>query len=249
MAALVSRTKVGEKRRTWRGIVVSTIMRRFNIEALSRRRQEKTEKPFKGRRVEGSFRVQYFMEFMNDFIETSKLAKESLGAEVTAKLLESLDSNDAKAGPIENDEMINNVQVAVRKSMKAPGAEERKSGYSPTSIMDGKIDLKALAKYRGDEPIVDDEIIARGIPTRLEEWTKEFGEVEDDVKVKRILAEMKFAAKKDLLRSHETRKIMLLNNFSNFNDTKKATTAIEPVGPMLLEKLRRQRSANEQSES
>lgn len=90
--------------------------------------------------------------------------------------------------------------------------------------------------------------VARLMPERVAVMYQRLQELKGG-KWKHVSWKMQKKSKKDLLRSHETRKIMLLNNFSNFNDTKKATTAIEPVGPMLLEKLNRQRSANEQSES
>ena len=44
MAALVSKTLVGEKRRTWCSICQSVIMRPFNMQALRRRVEEDSEK-------------------------------------------------------------------------------------------------------------------------------------------------------------------------------------------------------------
>ena len=59
MAALIAKTLVGEARRTWRAIAVSTIIRRFNLWALDKVRSEEKdlEKRKKIKRVSGSKRL------------------------------------------------------------------------------------------------------------------------------------------------------------------------------------------------
>ena len=64
MVVLVSKTLVGEKRRTWRSICQSVILCPFNMQALERQVEEDSEKgkEFKGRRVRGRHRIQYFLD-------------------------------------------------------------------------------------------------------------------------------------------------------------------------------------------
>ena len=83
MAALIAKTRVGEKRRTWRGSCHSGLLRPFNMHSVARRKKEEEvkDKEFKGRRVSGSYRIQYFLDWMRDFVDeaadaTKKLDKE-----------------------------------------------------------------------------------------------------------------------------------------------------------------------------
>jgi hypothetical protein len=59
MAALIAKTRVGEKRRTWRGFCHSVLLRLVKMHSVARRKKEEEdkEKEFKGRRVSGSYRV------------------------------------------------------------------------------------------------------------------------------------------------------------------------------------------------
>ena len=78
MAALVSKTLVGEARRTWRATAISTLMRRFNIYAIEYKRGmvKDPNKRAKITRVTGNLRVCLFSTYIDNFIREVKEARE-----------------------------------------------------------------------------------------------------------------------------------------------------------------------------
>ena len=71
MAALITKTLVGEARGTWRAIVVSTTIRQFNLWAIETRRKvgPNQVKRDKMKRVEGHHCIDLFIIFLRDFIK------------------------------------------------------------------------------------------------------------------------------------------------------------------------------------
>jgi hypothetical protein len=75
------------------------IMRTFNILSVERRRNEKlNKKEFNGNHVEGSFCIEYFLDFMRDFSAAVAKAKVWLGPERVESLKQSIEEKGRKAG-------------------------------------------------------------------------------------------------------------------------------------------------------
>jgi len=237
MAALVSKTLVGEKRRTWRSICQSVIMRPFNMQALERRVEEDSEKgsEFKGRRVRGRHRIQYFLDWMRRFVKEANAAKQTLGAERVEVLRLSIDDETQKVGAKENEELANQISVEVKRKMTTY-AKERESGYKPTATMDGKLAYSSITKTGGDEPGVDEEIIARSIPNNLLEWNKEIGEVAKEDLVS-VLQGLPFTQKKKYIRLDEALHLCSENKALSAEEAFKKADQIEPIGEILKAKL------------
>ena len=80
MAALITKTMYGEVRRTWRSITTSTIIRRFNADAIAIMRANETDekKLANMRRATGYQRQKLFSEFMDYFLKKVKTTRKDL---------------------------------------------------------------------------------------------------------------------------------------------------------------------------
>ena len=107
MAALIAKTRVGEKRLTWRGICHSVLLCPFNMHSVARRKKEEEdkEKEFKGRRVSRSYHLQYFLDWMRDFVDEAADATKKLDKERVEALKASI-ADGSKASAKENDAFV-----------------------------------------------------------------------------------------------------------------------------------------------
>ena len=83
MAALIAKTLLGEKRRTWHGIIISGIIRPINIEAIEDKRKNEADlkKREKLKRVEGFDRNYFYGKGFEQFFDEVKIAEVELGQE------------------------------------------------------------------------------------------------------------------------------------------------------------------------
>jgi hypothetical protein len=140
LAALIAKTLVGEKRQTWRGIIQSVIMRNFNSQAVERRKEDPhNKKDFNSHRVTGSYRIEYFLDWLEDFMDKVSVAKEELGPQRIAVA--------EKAGCEEVDKLVADIEEAIKKPM-VERAAEKSSGYKATTTMDGTLKLSNIKKCK-----------------------------------------------------------------------------------------------------
>jgi hypothetical protein len=172
LAALVSKTHVGEKRRTWRAIAL-TIIRRFNQMTLDFRRSQETdpEKKKKVRRVRGAPRTEGLSDTLDEFISNVAHARESLGPEICKGVMESLQSSSNKASAKESKKMIDRFKKSAKRSTIGSNQAEAASGYDSTALMMGKIVISKLTKRANLEKYLDAEIEERNIqPKNMPDW-------------------------------------------------------------------------------
>jgi hypothetical protein len=158
LAALVSKTCVGEKRRTWRAIAL-TIIRRFNQITLDFSRSQETDpkKKKKVRRARGAPRTEGLSDTLDEFISNVAYARESLGPEICNGVMESLQSSSNKA--------------SAKRSTIGSNQAESASGYDSTALMMGKIVISKLTKRANLDKYLDAEIEERNIqPENLPDW-------------------------------------------------------------------------------
>ncbi len=107
MAALIAKTRVGEKRLTWRGICHSVLLCPFNMHSVARRKKEEEDKEneFKGRRVSRRYHLQYFLDWMRDFVDEAADATKKLDKERVEALKASI-ADGSKASAKENDAFV-----------------------------------------------------------------------------------------------------------------------------------------------
>ena len=172
LAALVSKTRVGEKRRTWRAIAL-TIIRQFNQLTLDFRRSQETdpEKKKKVRRARGAPRTEGLSDTLDEFISNVAYARESLGPEICNGVMESLQSSSNKASAKESKKMIDRFKRSAKRSTIGSNQAESASGYNSTALMMGKIVISKLTKRANLEKYLDAEIEERNIqPENTPDW-------------------------------------------------------------------------------
>ena len=116
LAALIAKTKVGEARRTWRAIGMSTLIRPFNLWAIERvrAREKDEEKRKKLKRVEGASRIELLSEFVSRLVlKEMKEARDNTAPEQYAKYVESIRKTKNKASQKEKDDFVLGIQRAV----------------------------------------------------------------------------------------------------------------------------------------
>ncbi len=231
MAALISKTLVGEKRRTWRAIGVSTIIRRFNMWAVDILRSKVDTQAEKKKivRVRESKRVSMFAFFISNFMEHVKEAKRHTSAESIIKIYESIEQSNNKSSSKERARIAAGFARDISKAPKSYKAETE-SGFEKTALMGGKVELRALKKGEGHEPLVDAEITARNIPTDLREFIEEYGENVE-------LNTVPYKDKKQYLKIHEAYRSVQKNPNLSVNDALESTNAIEPQSDELKQFL------------
>ena len=98
LAALAAKTHVGEKRRTWRAISISYLIRRFNQLSLNRMRSRETDpaKKAKKRRERNSTRTREFAVFVEEFNDGVDEARNELGPLTCQAVRKSLECSNEK---------------------------------------------------------------------------------------------------------------------------------------------------------
>ena len=244
MAALICKTLVNEERRTWRAIIHSSLTRVFNGEATERwmkeprRRKRKdgsdnTEKK-KTMRVEGSFRVQYFAEFLDMFMHVNRIAKNELGEQRLNELWESL--GEKKTSDTEREELVREFEENLEGALSVSYARERESGFAPTAVMGGEIVLTSLQAGKGHNPHINDELFARRIPWELEEWVVENNSNESSWEALNaddgLFNTINFTKKRHYIKVHEAHRVSQKRKVA-YNDVIETLKGIVPVGDML----------------
>ena len=228
MAALISKTLVGEARRTWRAIATSTITRRFNLWAIEIRRKAEPDKAKrdKMKRVEGRHRIELFITFLRDFRKMVRRARRLTSDERKKAIKESIATTRNKSSADEDKKRVSDFERAVKRPEKTYQAE-LVSGYQQTATMGGRVLFSFLSKANGVrlhlpiEDAIDKEIMARKIPTDNEDFLKQHGE-------DAVLTEIPINAKKKYLKLHEARLRMKKNTSLNEEEAVKKTDSLEP---------------------
>ena len=117
----------------------------------------------------------------------------------------------------------------VKKPLRTYEAEVE-SGYERTSFMGGKVELRALKKGDGHENLVNDELLARKIPSDLDDFVREYGE-------NASLATVPFKEKKAFLKLHEAEAMEKKNKSITLEDALAKSNALVSVSESLMKFL------------
>ena len=200
MAALITKTMYGEVRRTWRSITTSTIIRRFNAEAIAIMRANETDekKLANMRRATGYHRQKLFSEFMDDFLKKVKTARKDLTQDEYNNIAESIATKKNKSSADELDAFEDDFRASLKADLKDYQAELER-GYQMTPLMNGTVFLRILTKVNNLEDAVDEEIKARKEIMTNFKFIEEYGENAD-------LSEISIVEKRSLLKQNEARR-------------------------------------------
>lgn len=234
MAALVSKTKIGETRRTWRAIAVSSIIRRFNQDAVDslRRAECDEEKRAKIKRVSGAMRIKMFSNFINAFMKEVSRARTRISDDELQRMERSIASQKTKRSIEEQKILEDEFEVSVLEALKTYAAETE-SGYEETAYMGGRVFLRIITKSNGLEGALDAELLARKISEMLPEFGEQFG-------TDASLDEIPITQKKGFLKLHAARELMRHNSSLNEEDAKKQINSVEPQSSEMRGVLMRQ---------
>ena len=234
MAAMIAKTLLGEKRRTQKAITVSGIVRPCNLEMVEEERSkvESESDKKKIRRVRGWKKVSFFARYMDRLMASFRISRAEISDEQYKEIHSSLGTMENKAATREINEIEKGFAKSVKKPLRTYKAEEE-SGFERTALMGGKVELRDLKKGEGHEPLINDELIARKIPSDLDEFVTEYGENAD-------LANVLFKEKKQFLKTHEANGKVLKNKMLTLEVALKKTNAIVPVSASLIQFLENQ---------
>ena len=164
MAGLIALTKVGEARRSCRAIIIAAIIRRFNQWALEQRNLElKSEGKPVVKRLQGSVKTRLFLDYLDDFMDTAKVARVELGDVAWKELFERLATTNGKASKRERDRELKQFEHDLKQQRKEVAAE-LPTGIDKTARVGGGIILRILTKSNGFEEHVVSEMRARKLP-------------------------------------------------------------------------------------
>ena len=236
MAALIAKTLVGEARRTWRAIAISTLIRRFNIWAVEIRRSREPDKKKKRliKRVSGSLRVKLFSQFVDRFLSEVRMARAEFGDDKQKALAESVATKKTKRSAEEQQVVEDEFEACVKHALEQTYKAELEKGYDVTAIMGGKVFLRILTKGNKLEDVIDKEMIARNIPTEMEEFVRVYGNGNDRLK------EVPIGGKKKLLKLDEAQRETKKNVKLNLEEALKKTNSIKPLSEAMEAVLERQ---------
>ena len=167
-----------------------------------------------------------FRVYLKGFRAKVRAARANVSDGQYKKLVASILKKSNKVSAAEKKAIIDDVAKCVKGEMKSYAAEEV-SGFDPTALMGGKVKLVALKKGEGHEPLVDEEMLARKIPTEMEEFVKDYGEDAD-------LGTVPFLEKKGFLKLHEAKREAVKNQRMTLEDHRKKTNAIVPESDGLM---------------
>ena len=104
LAGLIALTKVRDAHRSCCAIIIAAIIRRFNQWALEQRNLElKSEGKPVVKRLQGSVKTRLFLDYLDDFMDTAKVARVELGDVAWKELFERLATTNGKASKRERD--------------------------------------------------------------------------------------------------------------------------------------------------
>ena len=234
MAALIAKTLVGEVRRTWRAIAISTIIRRFNQWAVNKLREKESDKTKRDKikRVSEGKRVAMFSEFMDGFLKDAREARDATTPAEYMMVFKCIEKADKKVSAQELKKLKDGFEKGLQSSaFFNPYAAELVSGYKLTAAMNGSIKFSTLRKNKknkndpnerpGDEPILNAELEARNVTEQMKDFIEEFGEGVD-------LKDVLWTKKKYYLKLHEVRENMCGNTMLNQDEAMKKCTEFKP---------------------
>lgn len=145
LAALVSKTNVGEKRRTLRAIILSSIIRPFHIWA----KQKLDERHGKNtRRVEDTNRGELLIEFLEEYIKRIEKALLRFNKQQRKDILERLTNTNEKTSSRERQQKLDAFVGSLSKKRKKTKAEEPTGVVDQPVLMTGGIVFKYLTMSR-----------------------------------------------------------------------------------------------------
>ena len=205
LAALAAKTHVGEKRRTWRAISISYLIRRFNQLSLNRMRSRETDpaKKAKKRRERNSTRTREFAAFVEEFNDGVDEARNELGPLTCKAVRKSLECSDEKVSAKERAKYISHFKNSVRRlnPFKRTKADSD-TGFERTALMNGKVPIRRLTKKAGFEHYLDAELVEREIPLPSRPNESESDDEYCD------WTDVPILKKQKILKEHEARYIM-----------------------------------------
>ena len=240
MAALISRTLVGEKRRTQRAIIASAFLRPLNslMVKILKAEEEDPKKKAKITRAEGYNRARLFNPELNKLLKKIEKVRPNFSDEEYAAIHNSVADDKNKQSTKERKDLENAFKESVKKELKKYKAEQV-SGYELTWLMGGKVLLSVLTVKAGYKDHLDAEIVARKMQTEMKEFIEEYGEDSN-------LDDIGFTKKKNMLKLHEAKRNVEKNHALSLEEALEKTRSIEPFSDMVKALLVMQNEVVEQ---
>lgn len=225
MAALIARTLVGEKRRTWRAIILSTITRRFNIWAVEKLRAAAPDEEKKAKiiRAEGSAYLALFSEYWDEQVEKDiNDARLEATPEEYLELKKSIEDpqNKSSAKEIEARKAEFKQSLTSDAFFAQQYAAELEEGYDMTAAMKGKVTVSELRA--GDATAVtavNAELEEREIESKpwfITWWSSVFDEEFNDSYS--VTDSLNWTDKKTLLKMDEAHRVKDINGMINYDE-------------------------------
>ena len=180
-------------------------------------RQKSNRKQGGKERVSGSLRVKLFSEFIDSFIAEVRRAKVEMSTEAYEKLTKGIATQKNKRSEEEARVMEGEFADSVKDAFLQVYAAELKSGYRMTAIMGGRVFLRIVTKSNNLERELDCELIARKIPTEMDEFVEKFGSGNG------VLKGVPINEKKKFLKLHEAHGAVKENSQLTLENALKAT--------------------------
>jgi len=262
LAALIAKTLVGEARRTWRAIIISTLIRRFNQWAVDRARKEEKErveklnkvqqllfeqnlphKFHKVRRIDrvyGSQRLEYYIDFIRKFLKDRKMMKEIISEADYDRIKDSIATTKNKASADELRHKTTAFEDSVKEGLRQYKAELPK-GFKMTAEMGGKLLLSVLTAKDGYTDHMIAEFLARNLHTD-KDFIKEYGGGLDTMEKiqKKKKPPVNFSILKAAVKKHEATKEAEDNIYKTIDEALKNVNGIVPYSDELKVVHRRQ---------
>ena len=248
MAALIARTLVGEKRRTWRAIILSTITRRFNTWAVEKLRAAEPDEGKRAKiiRVEGSKHLALFSEYLDDHVmKDIDEARLDATPEQYIELFKSIEDSQNKSSAKEIEARKSEFKEAIKRAafFGKQYAAELEEGYEMTAAMKGKITLSELRVGDGTGPIpiaVNAELEERDIESKawfIRWWNSVYEEEFSDSYS--VTDSINWTDKKKLLKMDEAYRMMETNDMITFDEAMEMIAgAIKPLSDEMKRLLR-----------
>ena len=213
--AIVSRTNVGEARRTSRATVHTALHRTFNQESVEEKRESSSL--LNVRRLKDSERISKYIPAALELIQRIHPALEHFTEEQQKEVLANYRTSKNKTSTEECNQKCEMYRKGIKRKRKVTKAEYNPNGMDITAEMDGKIKLVYLCSSTSPNQIeeVHAEILERGIVLPMP------------------LEQMAWQDKKNLLKEDEYKKMVIAGLARNINGWKEITQ-ITPYSEEML---------------
>ena len=163
LSGLLSKTGVGEVRRSCRVIMIGAIIRRFNSWALQEKhKMHAKEGKTKVKRLQGSDKTFLFLNFITGFFKRSDKAKQAISNDRYKKICDRIRDSDKKSSAVERSNKLKVFERVLVKNFTINKAELA-TGIDITARIGGGVYLRILTKTNKMEDVVLAEIRARKI--------------------------------------------------------------------------------------